>query len=291
MKVRESLDIREFKSAISSRSEILNKYLDDIRKYPVLTVQEEIELIDEIKNGSKEARDKIINCNQRFVFAIAKRYCNTEEVMDLVSEGNIGLMDAINRFDPTKGMRFLSYAVWYIRRSIVYYLMNDNVMIKKSNNAKCNNKINIIKNKYFCENGSWPTDDEIIDIMKEEFDIDITNKADVYELKTNSINSSYTNDDDKTFEESPEFVYKTHSRNDYEQQSENEFYETVAKGMITKLSDRERKIIELAFGINCEKEYSNYEIGQIMGITSERARQIKHEAIAKMRNLELQKFA
>lgn len=284
------IDIREFTTPIAVRTNIMEQYLEDIRKYPVLTINEEIDLFYKIKEGDEEARKKIINCNQRFVFAIAKRYCTTDKVMDLVNEGNIGLIDAIDRYDVTKGIRFLSYAVWYIRRSIVYYLMNDNLIVRKSNNAKCNGKVNAIKNKYFCENGCFPTDDEIIDLMKKEFDIDITNKADIYELRTNSINDTYDNDDDRTVEESPEFTNKTHSKNEYEETTESDYYKIIIQGMIKKLEGREKRIIELSYGINCDKEYSNYEIGQIMGMSGERARQIKNIALDKLRQFQVEKF-
>lgn len=284
------INVREFKSGITNRTKTLDKYLEEIRKYPIIDVEEEIELFDKIKNGDEKAREKIINSNQRFVFAIAKRYCSDEKVMDLVDEGNLGLMEAIPKFDNTRGMKFISFAVWYIRKDILRYLMNDNLIIRKSNYQKTNGKVNAIKNKYFCENGNFPTDDEIIELMKSEFNIDVVNKSDIYEVKAQSINEPYCIDDDKTVEESPEFTNKTHSTNDYEEVAETDYYKTIIKGMLKKLTDRERKIVELSFGINCEKEFSNSEIGFIMGMTGERARQIKHEALKKMQNFQVQNF-
>ena len=284
------INVREFKSVMSHRSKALDKYLEEIRKYPVIDPEEEVELFEKIKEGDEEARKKIINSNQRFVYAIAKRYANDDKVMDLINEGNLGLMEALPKFDTKRGLKFISFAVWYIRKDIVRYLMYDNLIIKKSNYQKCNGKINTLKNKYFCENGCFPTDDEIIDLMKTEFDIDVINKADIYDVKTQSIDEKCTTDDEKTIEDSSEFTNKTHSVNEYEDKSETEFYKEVIKGMMTRLCDRERKIVELSFGINCDKEYSNYEIGNIMGMTSERARQIKHEAIKKMQQLNVQKF-
>jgi len=221
MTVNNAIDVRELKTPLVYRGSILESYLTEIRKYPLLKTEEEIELFYKIKNGDEKARETLINCNQRFVFAIAKRYCNSEKVMDLINEGNIGLIDAIDRFDPTKGIRFLSYAVWYIRRSIVYYLMNDNVMIKKTNYSKCNGKINSIKNKYFCENGYMPSDDEIVEMMKNEFDINIVDKSDIFEeefvtainqeslfLDENGPEDDKEEDDEEEFEEAGRVRFK-----------------------------------------------------------------------------------
>lgn len=284
------INVREFKTPMLFRNGILEKYLTEIRKYPVLTINEETELFYKIKEGDEKAREKLINCNQRFVFAIAKRYCNNEKVMDLISEGNIGLIDAIDRYDPTKGIRFLSYAVWYIRRSIVYFLMNENVMIKKTNIHKSNGKVNILKNKYFCENGYMPSDEEIIDMMKSEFDINIVDKSDIFDINISSISDTYDADNEQTVEESKEFAFKTCSRNEYEKTSEDDYYKTIISGMVDKLYGREKQVIELAYGINGNKECTNSEIGQILGLTSERARQIKHIALSKLRELQVEEF-
>ena len=286
-----NIDVREFKSGMTSKSIALSKYLDDIRKFPILDIDEEVKLFDRIKEGDESAREKLINCNQRFVYAIAKRYTTTDKIMDLISEGNIGLMYAIDKFDSTKGLRFLSYAVWHIRRCILYYLMTDNMLIKKTNNAKCNNKVNIIKNKYFCENGTWPTDEEIIESLEKEFGITIGTISDVYELQTNSINDTYMDFEEKTVEESPDFVKKTHSDNEYLIEVDNDYNQTIVKGMTSRLTERERKIIQLFYGINCDKEYTFSEIGNMLGICKERVRQLKCIAINKLKNMQVQNFA
>ena len=132
------MDLSVQKNTIVSRTDNINTYLRDIQKYPILTPDEEIELFIQMKNGDKEARNKLILCNQRFVFKIAKMYVSGDALLDVVNEGNIGLIKALDEsdFDVTKGMRFLTLAVWYIRREIVSYLTNDINLVKKSNTTK-----------------------------------------------------------------------------------------------------------------------------------------------------------
>ena len=287
-----NIDVREAKIGPSVNSQILNRYLDDIRKYPILTEQEEVELFERVKNGDEKAKEQLINCNQRFVYSIAKRYSSSDTVMDLISEGNIGLIAAINKFDPTKGFKFISYAVWHIRQCILNFLRTEHVMIKKSNKTKYSGKISEIRNKHFCENGAWPTDDEIIEALQNEYGITITNKSDVYDLQTVSISGSFYDSDEKTIEESPLFVSKTRSDNDYLDEIDKDYFVKVINGMMSsRLNDREKQILQLSYGINCDKEYTNYEIGKIMGISDERARQIKHIAINKLRRLGVEKYS
>lgn len=280
------MDLKTIKGSLTVRNDTINSYLKDINKYPVLSADEENELISLIRENnehSKEYRDKLISSNQRFVFAIAKRYCSDERVLDLVDEGNIGLMEAIDKYDPTVGVRFLSYAVWYIRRSINYYLINDNLMIKKSNNMKLGTKTSTIENKFFCENGRYPSDNEIIDILKNEYDIDINNKIDVIEVKTNSINSTLTEDNTScTVENSSEFVDKTASYNDYEKQMEKEHATKTVEHYLSFLNERNATILKMSYGIGYNKEYTNYEIAEELGLSSERVRQLKTESMQKL---------
>ena len=167
------MDLSVQKNVIVNRTDTINTYLREIQKYPILTPNEEVELFVKMKEGDKEARNKLILCNQRFVFKIAKMYVSGDALLDVVDEGNIGLMKALDEsdFDVTKGTRFLTLAVWYIRREIVHYLINDVNLVKKSNSSKTSFHLNNVKSKFYCANGRFPSDEEIIEIFDKDYDI------------------------------------------------------------------------------------------------------------------------
>lgn len=270
------MDIKTIKGSLTNRSDVLNAYLREISKYPLLSPDEETDLIHvmrENKSLANEAREKLINCNQRFVFAIAKRYASDDTVMDLIDEGNIGLIIAIEKYDETVGVRFLSYAIWYIRRSIHFFLANDNLLIKRTNNMKIGTKIGKIKNAYYCKTGRYPSEDEIIDSLQKEFNITIQKQSDVYEISSESIND-YLEDEENTLEKTQFFSEKTASYNDYEEQINCEYNKELVTKLLNTLNERDREIMKMAFGIGYNKEFTNYEIGDELGLSSERVRQI-----------------
>ena len=134
------INLKNRTSNIFTRTETLVKYYDDIRHYKLLSQEEEVQLFITLKEGDKKSKEKaritIVNANQRFVVAVAKKFGTNENLLDLISEGNIGLMEAIDRFDYTKGVRFSTFAVWYIRRAINFYNINHGSLVTKSNIAK-----------------------------------------------------------------------------------------------------------------------------------------------------------
>lgn len=275
-------DISSMTTSFVDRTKCVALYLKDIYKFPILTPEEEIELIYKTKNGDEKAREQLFNCNQRFVFAIAKRILPDENVLDLVSVGNLGLNKAIKMFDPTVGTRFLSYAVWCIRSEINLYLNYEYQLIKKSNN-KVTSKINQIRNKNYCEFGTALSDEEIIKILKDEYNIELTSLENTGDITVDSINSTY---DDGSAESSVEFstMYniKTAMYNDYENKIEKESDKKLATDFLSILNERERTILQMYFGFKNDKEYSFKEIGEEFGITSERVRQIVNKSISKL---------
>ncbi len=278
------MDIKTIKGNLIERSDTLARYFREINKYPVLSAEEEYDLILKIKNGDNEAKEKLINSNQRFVVAIAKRYANNDNIMDLIDEGNLGLMSVINdidKYDTTKGTRFLSYAVWYIRRSIQYYIMNTNMFVRRTNNIKLGNKMTKVKNKYFGLNGRYPTEDEIIDMLKKDFDITILKQSDVFDITTESVNE-YIDEDQNTLEDTKAFTDKTASYNEYEETIDKEYTKTLVSKLLSMLNERDRTIVKMYFGIGYDKEYNNYEIGEELGLTSERIRQVINDVTKKL---------
>ena len=260
-------------------------YLKDIKKYKVLSKEEEDELFKAVKNGDEDAKDKIINSHQRFIYSLAKRYATDDRVMDLVNEGNIALIEAINSYEPQVGVRFLSYAVWFIRRNMNAFVMNGDMLIKKSNYRKTTYKITKYKNKYFAQNGVYPTEGEIIDMLKNEYNMDIKNYGDVLDLSISSVSTSYNDDDKSAFENTPIFVNKTSIDNAYDDASSIEYDNEIINHLIKRLNDREKKIILMSYGIGYEYPIHVDDIGEMLNLTTERVRQIKKTAIEKMRSI------
>ena len=281
------MDLKSYSITPLERTRSIADYLHDIKQYPVLTESEENELIVKIKNGDEEARKRLINCNLRFVFAIAKCYATDDKILDIVNEGNIGLMSAIDMYDVNFKNRFLSYAVWYIRRSINAYLINDNLLIRRTNNAKVSTKLHNINNTYYCTNGRYPSEKEIIDILHEKYGVKIQYESDLYELKTESINSTFDDDDSNTYENSKEYINKTASVNDYEKTIDEEYKKYYVEQILSIFNQRDRQIMEMYFGLGDYKDRSFenfYDIGQELNLSSERVRQIVGNCIKKMRS-------
>lgn len=248
---------------------ISNEEYNNIRK-------REINTIDKIK---KEIAER----NQRFVFAVAKRYNNGDILSDLVSVGTIGLYEALDSYNWESGTKFTSFAIWYIRRSILAYLNKENYMVRKPGSFSIHTKVKKIENDFFLNNGRKPTSIEIMDILKRDYNIKLNNDTDLYSAQMEYIDSAVNNDDsDYTFENSPEFAVATASTNAFEKKIDEEKLSLTIRNAISALNDRDKKIILLSYGFIDGKEYSNEEIGDMLGICKERVRQIKNSAIKKM---------
>jgi RNA polymerase primary sigma factor len=263
----------------------LNDFLKDINKYNVLSHTEETELAERMKAGDEQAREKLISANQRFVYAIAKRYGNDDNVLDLVNEGNKGLMTALDSYDPEKKNRLLSYAVWYITRDILAYLNGENVLIRKTNNTKTVYKIPKIKEKFYAEHNRYPDVDELAEILESEYGLKIKDKTDLLDISTTSINTCFDDEDARAFENTPYFTEKTAVDNDYVSEMSEEHNSIISGTLISSLTEKEQTIIKMSFGIGYNKEYTNAEIGEVVGMSGERVRQLRNGAIEKMKKL------
>ena len=281
------MNFKNIPDTIVSRTDNLNAYLKEINKEPLLSSQEQIDLIKKIREGDEEARKKMFLCNQRFVYKVAKIYDNNEKTLDLVQEGNIGLHNsiewAVKNFDSSKGTTFLTYAIWFIRREINFYLNNVYPTVKKTNLPKTAYHYGKIKNKFFCENGRYPTVDEIAEIFDKEYGIKIQNLTDLCDMQVDSINTTYDGDDSNTFENSQQFLSKTYSISEYENEINNEHTKALANELLGSLKEREQLIMRMSSGIGFDKEYTNYEIANELNLTSERVRQIIKNSTKKMK--------
>ena len=279
------MNLKERKTGFIATDQAINAYLKDINRYKVLSAAEEAELVKRMREGDESAREKLVTANLRFVYAVAKRYANSDNLLDLVQEGNTGLLTALNAFDPEKGTRFLSCAVWYITRSILAHINGDNALIRKTNNTKTVYKIPKIKEKFYTENNRYPDMDELAAILEADYGLKIKDKADLLDVSTTSITTCFDDEDARAFENTPYFTEKTAVDNDYLPEMDKEFNSVVSGTLMSSLTEREQTIVKMAFGIGYNKEYTNAEIADEIGMSSERVRQLKNESIEKMRKL------
>lgn len=285
-----TLDKRVCKTYYTSNAGNIASYLTDIAKYKILSDVDIKKEIKKAKEGDKNAIENIVNCNQRFVFSLAKRFSkgNDDLLLDLINEANIGLIKSIDYFDEKEEKTFLTYSVYWMQKQIFLYLTFIDPMIKVSNKTKTSRVTNII-NKFYMLNGRNPTSEEIITELKDKYNINIIDESDILPFSTTSIdNPSITEnyDDFSSYYSENETLNSDLdiiSRNDCEIETEKDYSKALIKNSIMALSDRERSVIELLYGINDYKEYKIQEIATKLGITNEAVRQINKRALDKLK--------
>lgn len=260
----------------------IKNYYKEVKKTEVLSGDEQIGLAVKAKSGDKEAFDKLVKCNLRFVISIAKEYKSSGiPLEDLISEGNIGLMEAVHRFDETKGFRFISYAVWWVRQSITKSI-NDN----KSNVRLPINKINSInkitkaKEKLTQKLERSPSDSEIL----ENTDVSDSDMKS-YRMDGNFemyIDSPVQNGDGAKYQD----IIPGTDHEDFEAKMNYDALKKELRSVMSDLSEREMAIIAMYYGLNDTESMTLREIGKELGLTNERVRQIMKDAIKKMRVFE-----
>lgn len=267
------------KSITNRESASLDKYLQEIGKEELLTVDEEVELAQRIRKGDRKALDRLTKANLRFVVSVAKQYQNQGlSLPDLINEGNVGLIKAAEKFDETRGFKFISYAVWWIRQNILQAIAEQSRIVRLPlNQVGSMNKINRMLNKFEQENERRPSIEEIA----EETDIP-TDKIDDA-MKTTGRHVSV----DAPFSEGEDGGLLDVLVNDNtpmaDQQLVQESLKAEINSVLQSLNERERNVIEAFYGIN-RPEMTLDEIGTLYGLTRERARQIKEKAIRRLRN-------
>ena len=270
------------KSITNRSSEALDKYLVEIGRVPMITVDEEIELAQAIRNGGKEgerAKEKLVKANLRFVVSVAKQYQHQGlELTDLIDEGNIGLVKAAEKFDETRGFKFISYAVWWIRQSILQAIAEQSRIVRLPlNQVGALSKINSEISKFEQKDQRRPSVQELSSLTNiDETKIDQTIKADNHHM---SIDAPFQEDDDNSMAD-------VLASGDDSRADKQVDYESMAKELDTVLrnvlKDREITIVRECFGIGCH-EKGLEEIGDQLGLTRERVRQIREKSIVKLR--------
>jgi RNA polymerase primary sigma factor len=270
------------KSITNRSSEALDKYLVEIGRAPLISIDEEIELAQTIRKGGREAdraKEKLINANLRFVVSVAKQYQHQGLTLtDLIDEGNIGLIKAAEKFDETRGFKFISYAVWWIRQSILQAIAEQSRIVRLPLNqtgalSKINQTINSFEQKF----GRRPSNAELEELTGVESEkIEQAIKADAHHM---SIDAPFGEDDDNSMADllSSGDDSRTDKHVDYESLTSD--LDNVLRSV---LKDRELRIVKECFGIGCH-EKGLQEIGTEMGLTRERVHQIREKSIAKLR--------
>ncbi|MBR1389535.1 MAG: RNA polymerase sigma factor RpoD/SigA [Prevotella sp.] len=271
------------KSITNRSSEALDKYLVEIGRAPLISIDEEIELAQTVRRGGPEgerAKQRLVEANLRFVVSVAKQYQHQGLTLtDLIDEGNIGLIKAAEKFDETRGFKFISYAVWWIRQSILQAIAEQSRIVRLPlNQSGALSKINQTINRFEQEHGRRPSVTELEEITGVESDkIEQSMKADAHHM---SIDAPFGEDDDNA-------MVDMLSSGDDTRTDRQVDYESLASDLDNVLGrvlkDRELRIIKECFGIGCQ-EKGLEEIGTEMGLTRERVRQIREKSIAKLRD-------
>ena len=267
-------------NSITSRgSQSLEDYLNDISKQPLLTAEEEVKLAQRIHNDDREALERLVCDNLRFVVSVAKQYQNQGLTLpDLINEGNIGLIKAAEKFDETRGFKFISYAVWWIRQSILQALAEQSRMVRLPlNQVSAVSRINKLIMKFEQEHERKPSAYELSEL------IDETPEKIRDSLRANgrpmSINAPLGEGDDSTLLE----VISDENTPQADRGMIDKSLATEIERMLDTLDEREKTIVEMCFGIN-NREMTLEEISEKFGLSRERVRQIREKALLKLRH-------
>lgn len=272
--------LKIIKSITNRENASLDKYLQDIGKEGMITADEEVELAQKIKAGDQQALEKLVNANLRFVVSVAKQYQNQGlSLPDLINEGNLGLIKAAKRFDETRGFKFISYAVWWIRQSILQALAEQSRIIRLPlNQVGSLNKIKKASSKLEQQFERLPSPDEIA----EQLDLPEHKIETALKISTRyvSMDAPLKADDDQVF-------LDQYIPDDVEDTDEPLMRESLGKEIqrsLASLSEKEREVINMYYGIGMSHGYTLEEIGAKFDLTRERVRQIKEKAIRRLKH-------
>ena len=274
--------IKIIRSITNRSEESLDKYLVEISRIPMISAEEEVELAQTIRAGGRKAdkaREKLVCANLRFVVSVAKQYQHQGlPLTDLINEGNIGLITAADRFDDTRGFKFISYAIWWIRQSILQAIAdNSNIVRRPQSQIAISNKIKTATNEFLQRHQRYPSAEELSEII--ELEIEKIEKAIQGEAHVASIDAPLADDESQTMVDTlaSSSEYAADRQVDHESMCSD-----LMQVLCSVLNERERKIVIQSFGIGCQ-ERGLEDIGNDMGLTRERVRQIRERGIDKIR--------
>ncbi len=271
------------KSITNRESPSLDKYLQEIGKVDLLTPEEEVSLAKKIKQGDQNALERLTKANLRFVVSVAKQYQNQGlSLSDLIDEGNLGLIKAAQRFDESKGFKFISYAVWWIRQSILQALVEQSRIVRLPlNKVGSLSKLKKIILHFEQQHEREPNMDDLAEILG-------TTVRDVKELLESEAGRKHLSMDAPMIEGNDETwsdAYQDPNQNPADEEFERESLKKDIKRVLSTMNKRDADVISCFFGVNGELPMNFDEIGQRFGLTRERVRQIKEKAIRRLRHL------
>ena len=257
----------------------LDLYFQEVKAYDLLTREEECELARGIHQDDQKALHRLVKANLRFVVSIAKEYAHYGVPLeDLINEGNLGLLKAAQRFDETRGYKFISYAVWWIRQSILAALANHSKIVRMPlNRARVLNQIKKVTGELQQKLRRKPEPEEIAKILG----LSVDEVKDTLPLMQDNffLDDFVGNDEDSTY---LDFLEDTTSESPDVSVMEDDLHKSIGR-MLGDLKQREAKVLRMYYGLGTDREMTLEEIGQVMGLTRERIRQIKEEAFEKIR--------
>ncbi|MHA7842465.1 MAG: sigma-70 family RNA polymerase sigma factor [Winogradskyella sp.] len=272
--------LKIIKQVTNREDKSLDKYLQDIGKIELVTADEEVELAQRIRSGDEAALEKLVNANLRFVVSVAKQYQNQGlKLSDLINEGNIGLVKAAKRFDETRGFKFISYAVWWIRQSILQALAEQSRVVRLPlNKIGSISKINKAVSRLEQDNERPPSAEEIASTLD----------MSIRDVKLSLKNSGrHLSMDAPLKEGETSTLYDVYKTNDLPNADKSLLQQSLKKEIdraLQTLDHREADIVRLFYGIGGKHSMSLVEIGETFELTRERVRQIKERAVRKLRH-------
>ncbi len=268
------------KQYTNRESQSLDKYLQEIGKVDLLTPDEEIELAKKIKNGDQKALDQLVKANLRFVVSVAKQYQNQGlSLGDLINEGNLGLIKAAKRFDETRGFKFISYGVWWIRQSILQALAEQSRIVRLPLNRV--GQLNKISKAYSNLEQEYEREPSATELAK-ELDMELTDVSDTLKISARHVSMDApfaTGDDNRLLD-----VLSNDSQPSPDASLMSDSLKNEIERALSTLTEREAEVIKLYFGLNKEHSLTLEEIGEKFNLTRERVRQIKEKAIRRLRH-------
>jgi RNA polymerase primary sigma factor len=305
------VNLKQTDTGLVCRSENTKRFYNDIRKYDVPDKEEEIKMFAEFAkyrnlfNEAKEnhdlegikryepkmikARGLIIAANQRLCVAAAKNWATTDTLMDYVSEANIGLAEAVDKFDHTRGIKFASYAMWYVKRAIEEYHHNIKPLVHRTNNSKTWSIVSRASSEFMQENERNPSAEELLDIVNSKLKKGIKDKNDLLNVHVTMVDDYSPADEESTvgFSDLMDYNRASSSTNEYEAKSENDFQKAMVSSLLEVLTPREQKVIQMRFGLievnGIKREFELSEVALELGLTSERIRQMETAILAKLK--------
>jgi RNA polymerase primary sigma factor len=262
-------------------SATIEKYFNEIAKVSLLTPQEEVELARRIKQGDQAALERLVKANLRFVVSVAKQYHHSKMPLnDLINEGNVGLIKAAKMFDETKGFKFISYAVWWIRQSIMEALANHSRIVRIPANkigelSKISQAAAVIEQKFERE----PTTEELADFLG--INVQEIKSANTASIRQSSLDAPFDEGEDGTL---LDILSNPDAESADNKLGQRDSLKIEMERLLATLTEREQEVIRQFFGIGYEYNRSLEDIAEEVGLTRERVRQVKENALKKLRS-------